>query len=422
MAYETWERVNHVSQHDTGYLVRSHPVYSWAYLKTPYAYGGFHGREVVSSERGKTPWTASRLLKPSDPLYSFFRNQDWGNPFQLFKHSYYDNSRQFSGWWKQFYDYQYDGRVFAHTTGNASNGLSGWPILNPYEISLMIGAGTLAINRTAPTNPASEMMIAVAELLRDKPQIPLSGFKKDPGLASGAGEYLNYVFGIKPTISDVTDLRDSIMDSSEIVKQFERDSGKTVRRRYSFPTTRSVSVQNQGNAYALPNMPGAPWAVAVPKTLEIITTRRLWFSGAFTYYLNMGTSVHDRLARATQIANKLYGIRLTADILWALTPYSWLADWFGTMGAVLENLSAFQINGLVLRYGYTMAHTKVEQKYTLATSKTALGYDLVQSFATEWKQRIRATPYGFGLNPETFSDQQWAILAALGISKGFKRL
>jgi hypothetical protein len=38
-------------------------------------------------------------------------------------------------------------------------------------------------------------------------------------------------------------------------------------------------------------------------------------------------------------------------------------------------------------------------------------------YRSERKERWKATPYGFGLNMAGFTDQQWAILAALGMTK-----
>jgi len=34
------------------------------------------------------------------------------------------------------------------------------------------------------------------------------------------------------------------------------------------------------------------------------------------------------------------------------------------------------------------------------------------------KERAKATPYGFGVDPATFSEWQWSILAALGLTLG----
>jgi hypothetical protein len=39
------------------------------------------------------------------------------------------------------------------------------------------------------------------------------------------------------------------------------------------------------------------------------------------------------------------------------------------------------------------------------------------STTVERKERIKATPFGFGLVDSDFTNRQWAILAALGITR-----
>jgi hypothetical protein len=37
---------------------------------------------------------------------------------------------------------------------------------------------------------------------------------------------------------------------------------------------------------------------------------------------------------------------------------------------------------------------------------------------SEWKERVRANPYGFGIDDISLSARQLAILAALGLTRG----
>jgi hypothetical protein len=43
-------------------------------------------------------------------------------------------------------------------------------------------------------------------------------------------------------------------------------------------------------------------------------------------------------------------------------------------------------------------------------------------FRRETKERIRATPFGFGLNLSALDARQWSILVALGMTKGDRAL
>jgi hypothetical protein len=120
----------------------------------------------------------------------------------------------------------------------------------------------------------------------------------------------------------------------------------------------------------------------------------------------------------------VYGFNITPEILWELTPWSWLADWETNMGTVLHNLSAFAQDGLVMRWGYAMEEKISSVTYDLSGGRFFNGEstDCTQTFETIRRQRWNATPYGFGLNPDGFTARQWSILAALGISRAPKTL
>jgi len=269
------------------------------------------------------------------------------------------------------------------------------------------------------------MAIALAELVRDRPGRPGKAIKRKGAFkpSAYADEYLNTVFGILPAINDAKDLITAIQNSESILAQYQRDSGKHVRRSYRFPETKDVTVENLGSFTPQPSpLVGIePWNTTYPLVLETTTTRKLWFSGCFRYTLPGGDTLLDRIRRAQQELNRLYGIKATPDVVYNLLPYSWLADWFGSLGSVIENASNFAISNQVMHYGYIMATTEVTKKYSLIGAGS-MGSNLVQEFGTVVKQRHKATPYGFGLNPQAFTDQQWAILAALGISRGHKFL
>jgi hypothetical protein len=116
-------------------------------------------------------------------------------------------------------------------------------------------------------------------------------------------------------------------------------------------------------------------------------------------------------------ANYLYGTRITPAVLWEIAPWSWLADYFGNMGDVLTNLSAFGNDNLVCNYAYIMVHTKTTKSCSWFGTSVNNGplqtsFDLV----TETKQRLRAGPYGFAATGGLSAHQE-SILGALGLSR-----
>jgi uncharacterized membrane protein YbhN (UPF0104 family) len=70
-------------------------------------------------------------------------------------------------------------------------------------------------------------------------------------------------------------------------------------------------------------------------------------------------------------------------------------------------------------YGYMMETTIMDYLYRMR-NVTPKGYniaDLTQIFTHTVKYRRGATPFGFGLSEAAFTPRQWAIIAALGLSR-----
>jgi hypothetical protein len=89
------------------------------------------------------------------------------------------------------------------------------------------------------------------------------------------------------------------------------------------------------------------------------------------------------------------------------------------IGSNIANYSAFQQDGLVMRYGYVMRHVRATRILTSQGTvfKSGPSTPVVTTYQVVRKDRVQATPYGFGLNPSGFTAKQWAILGALGLSR-----
>jgi hypothetical protein len=313
---------------------------------------------------------------------------------------------------------------------------AGYPTLPSTNASYY---GPLAIKLTRPTNPNVNLAVALMELRKD-------GLPAIPGLRSlsssghparkAANEYLNYEFGIRPFLSDVEATLDSVRNSSRILTQFERDSDKVVRRKWTFDPLKSSSITTTATDRILP-IGGGPfnWSflvgsasgnVSVNVTRVATTSVEVSFSGAYTYHLSVGSSFSEQLKGYEQKANRLFGVRITPETLWNVGPWSWLADWNYNIGTNISNAVAFQSDSLVLKYGYLMIHRTTRYDYHWQTLANTLvdGRPLSGKFSlsVESKDRLRAEPYGFSSNPSSYSDRQWAILGALGLSKAPRSL
>lgn len=299
--------------------------------------------------------------------------------------------------------------------------------------------GPKAISATIPTNPVADLAVTLGELYREglPALLGAQALKRDVSAARKAGgEYLNVEFGWKPLIAGIADTMTAIALRAQHLRQLQRDSGRWVRRGYVFPEEKSIQsyakVGSIGHMTRPPNLSATDWAALLPVpsgslrvTEDVRTNRKVWFRGAYSYYLQTGNSQLDRMFAFEEKANKLLGVRITPEVVWNLAPWSWLADWHGNVGHNLANASMLSQDGLVIRYGYLMCTTEVTHTYSVDGLKNAQGRSLPSatvSFKTVRKQRVKAYPYGFGSDPATYTARQWSILAALGMTRSPKSL
>lgn len=284
------------------------------------------------------------------------------------------------------------------------------------------GRGSELMSKAIPTNPAIDGSVALAELFREGlPSILGSTLLKDRiGFLRGlGGEYLNFEFGWKPLVSDLKNAAKAVIDSSSVLAQLERDSGRNVRRKRYLPVTKTVDVLTNWTTKYPRGHPAAFWDSApwYRRTDEI--ERSTWFSGCFTYYYE--PSLQSEVSRIATQARLLYGLELTPEVVWNLTPWSWLIDWVTNVGPVLHNLSAFQSDDLVLRYGYVMEKTsrtyQVKSQFGNLKVPGTWPKAIHEEYSGIRKIRRPATPYGFGMDTGMFDTRQWAILTALGITR-----
>jgi len=312
--------------------------------------------------------------------------------------------------------------------------LPDYPLLRRISKDDIKSYGTRAINATIPTSPQASLSTLLGEVLLDG-GLPYLGTKikgaptsRDNVLADAGSDWLNANFGWLPVVSDVKKLVSSLKGANATIKQLVRDSGKNVRRSFVFPPVTSVT--SNSRLYG-----ASPWAnvssdlvtatSATPQvTTELSQQREIWFKGCFTYHIAAGDGVIEKLEHYEQLGNKLLGSRLNAESLWELAPWSWLVDWQSNIGLALGNASRLSEDGLVLRYGYLMSKTTDIKTCTardLAFRGGTIAHTTTQ-YRRVTKERVRATPFGFGLDLSMLDAKQWSILAALGMTKGSNAL
>jgi hypothetical protein len=308
------------------------------------------------------------------------------------------------------------------TEAQVSSLLSGAP--SRTQDSDLDAWGTSVIGSIAPTNPISDLSVSIGELLGERRFFAL------PGKAENlSGEYLNYMFGIAPTISDVQNFRDTAKKAEKLIDQYTRDSGRLVRR--SFTPDPDITTEKLPDIVGRCSSLGIGGQVRIGAsgngTLKRIrkTTKTWKFSGAFTYYLPK-----EALSRRISELDHLYGILPGAGTAWELIPFSWLVDYFSSIGDAMQNFDNFARDGLVMPYAYVQRSVKIETEYTwtgplnrgVSFSELSAVVPTVVSgrIVTHSLQRRPATPFGFGVSASNLTLRQASIIAALGISSASK--
>lgn len=301
------------------------------------------------------------------------------------------------------------------------------------ELLELTGLGGTAINRTMPLSPDVDLSVTLGELRKDglpsmigHELLRRKTLSRKEYLKGSSKEYLNLQFGILPIARDITALVSSARKTAMTVKQMYRDANRTVRRRYEFPTSETVT-ETVMNTNVSPYCWGGAYPSCFTFTGKVIRRRvekrETWFSGRFRYYLPEGEALADKAERWLAEADRLHGVKITPETLWNLQPWLWLSDWFVTLGDVVSNVSRMGSDRIALQYGYIMRRTTITDTYICTGSKpggsfTGKPIDRVET-TVKYVRKVRypATPYGFGLSTAEFTPQQWAILGALGITR-----
>lgn len=325
--------------------------------------------------------------------------------------------------------------------------------------------GNQLMSDARPAAPDASLAVAFIEFFRDGlPDLPGASFfeslkkstvvlnqqhvksaddilviKKKSNLSASertGNEFLNYVYGFEAMARDLATLLVSVVNISDVIMQYKRDSGQIVRRKRGIPRDIvSTYTTNIGKAGVNMNSSGSDISGGAWSDLYVggasgqIGTVDLayqgvtdvWWEGEFVYYLHEGNTPYDRFLRYSELAHKLLGVGLTPQTLYDAAPWSWLVDWVYDIGGLLGASGADDASETVARYSYLMRTFRGINTYTTQGIKFVNNSPGVVSRSYQFtrKERYRGTPFGFGLNPSVdFNERQWAILGFLGVTLG----
>lgn len=303
--------------------------------------------------------------------------------------------------------------------------------------------------RTIPGRPVGNVGQFLGELLREGvPAVPLTSsfyrkgdiFKyrlKD--IAKHAresalrfkelgSEYLNVVFGWKPFLSDLRALYDMQRRLDKAFARLLKENGKGIHRKAKLDQdVRTYSSSNESQyCFGLNQVQPTTILGKRVTTRTRVTTINRWFSARYKYFIpqdHLDSWLWTKSAKAA-----LLGLHPTPELIWELTPWSWLIDWFTNIDDIAVNLSYTPAENLYTDYSFVMEHIVETDVTSCSVQFPARNHNSrrYRSCDTSFSMNTRAETksrsgghflFGLGITGGIASAYQLSILAALGISR-----
>lgn len=306
--------------------------------------------------------------------------------------------------------------------------------------------GSAMMRASVPSAPEIDLARMVGEA-RDMPAIAKLSNYVPTRVSDVGGSILNFVFGIKPTVSDVHDVVKLVADSTPVVRsyvanerrQLRRNSTRVIQNRSgsgriltsgngsaSLEDTRHNGGRFGSVAYWAIGEPGfgtrtsIDWSASYTETIRQFAT--------WEYFIPRPAGFGSRIQSYSQKAERLLGQGVTPGLVYDLTPYSWLADWFVDFGGLLRYQEAVSGNNVVASRSGVIHEMKLVASARLtseAFSETGVPerrdpFRLSRGSAVcsiSYQHRSPGGPYSI-VQPWDLTGSQASILAAIGISRG----
>lgn len=290
-------------------------------------------------------------------------------------------------------------------------------------------SGATGWNRYRPTRPS----VNIGQSIGEAKEIPrmlrtsakgfhdtwrsLGGSKTRFAPKKLANHWLNHQFGWVPFLSDLRGLYETTKKLDTKLKRLRKYNGKWEKRGGTFDTDSVTEVVSHvTNTVGLwPTPAGVVNASGGERKYTRTTSRRCWFTARFRYWIPGNPEGWYWKARAIAM---LYGLQPSPSLIWELTPWSWLIDWWSNAGDVIASISSSVLDNLAAKQAYVMRRSV--QKVDFYGLQALLDGQRIQcSWSAEYERKSRAvaSPFGFGLSEDDFTLRQWSILGALGLSK-----
>jgi hypothetical protein len=243
-----------------------------------------------------------------------------------------------------------------------------------------------------------------------------------------ADQFLNEQFGWVPFISDMKDLYKAYSRQTDRFRSITRENNHWIHRRGTVRNSEHkevFDVKDDFAGYVYPTLPSSFYrstGTFVTSTLSVETSERVWASGAFKFYApefdSSNRSSEGTYGDVMRLVH-YYGLRVSPTVVWELTPWTWLVDWFSNAQGVIDNVTASVFDRLLSKYAYVMrsSHREAVNDSILHLRNGDVQCSWRQ--VIDIKDRAVAHPYGFNLDGTLadLSARQLAILSAIGLSR-----
>jgi len=385
----------------------------WAYGANLYAYSplstyGITQEYCMDELHAGPPW------RDGGPFFHFKKKMPLGQRVNL--GTYYSLNGQ----------YKYVGGFFVNYTPPTN-----WDIaFTDREVSYVVD-GTKGWNRFKPGRPGATLGQALGEA-RDIPRMlqtsaygfhnlwrsaraaRMRGFNPH----SVADHYLNHMFGWVPFVNDIRRMLKTYMRLEKDYNFLIENNNSWIRRggTVSNDVSSDIIAGDENHTAHIPLMSSYYYSDPTKTGRYQVRRKRVhrtWFSAKFKYYVPDIRSIEFRRWYLQQV----FGAHVTPSLIYELTPWSWLADWFSNAGDVVSGLLDPNLDNLTAQYAYVMG--KTEDEYSVESCHNLAGIPLVATltFSCKHETREKASPFGFGLTPGDLTWRQSSILAALGLSR-----
>lgn len=238
-------------------------------------------------------------------------------------------------------------------------------------------------------------------------------------------QFLNVQFGWKPFLRDIGSAFNAVNNFEIYQRLAVLNNDKWMERSFREDQTETEEViLRRGPSNANEADPTLYWPVfIVPGSCyQTVTKRvktRIWYKGVFKTYrpeFKQGEP-HTALLDLRQKLS-LLGLRISPSLLYKVTPWTWLGDWFVNAGDFVQRVEDNISNAVMSKYFYVMRQIVTELEYRkIFQTKDGQVHDLRWKREITTKARAKNTnPWGFTTPPGGLSQGQLAIIAALGLS------